>query len=161
MKKRRVTQGVWVVLLIIWMGVIFFFSSQTGEESSELSGGIVSGMIHWIWKDYDSWTVIRQEQLLSTLTYLIRKGAHFTEYAILGFLTAGALYSGRHPRKWFFPAAWGAAAVYAMTDELHQMFTDGRSPQMFDVMVDSAGALTGVLILWLLWMSLQKGRKKL
>lgn len=160
MQRIHIRQIVWIVLLFIWMGVIFFFSSQTGEESSELSGGLTMRIIHFFWRDYDSWTVVRQEQLLSTLTYLIRKGAHFTEYAILGFLAGGVLYSGPQHRGWYFPAAWGFAALYAMSDELHQMFSDGRSPQIFDVMVDSAGALVGVTLLWVLWIVLQKGRKK-
>lgn len=161
MNKRTWIRILWILLLLVWMGVIFFFSAQTAEESSEMSDGLTMQVIRWLWRDFDSWTAARQEALLSQITYLVRKGAHFTEYAVLGFLAGGVLYSGETKRNWYAPAAWGFASLYAMTDEFHQMFSDGRSPQLFDVMVDSAGAFTGVAVLLLLRMIYRKaGNKK-
>ena len=65
------------------------------------------------------------------------------EYALLGFLVRllGESYAWRG-RGWI---AWGGGTLYAVTDELHQLFSDGRSAQAADVLLDSAGVLSGVL----------------
>ena len=69
---------------------------------------------------------------------LLRKAAHFTEYAVLGALLARAVRE--------LPA-FAFAVAYAVTDELHQMFVPGRAGTLLDVAVDAAGALTGILVL--------------
>ena len=70
---------------------------------------------------------------------VLRKCAHFGEYAILGGLLYRAL--GREP------AAIAVAAAYAITDEVHQAFVRGRHGSPLDWLVDAAGATAGVLIL--------------
>ena len=57
------------------------------------------------------------------------------------------------------PAGWGFSTLYAVTDEMHQLLIEGRSGQWTDVLIDSAGALTGVLIIALvLWMVRKRNR---
>ena len=71
---RKLTKA---LLLVVWMGVIFMFSSQNGEESSGISNGILLTLMN----------VVPMENLsIETLSFFIRKAAHFTEYAILGLL---------------------------------------------------------------------------
>jgi VanZ family protein len=50
------------------------------------------------------------------------------------------------PGKWLPLTAWAAGTLYAGTDELHQLMTDGRSGQWTDVLLDSSGVLTGVAL---------------
>lgn len=69
---------------------------------------------------------------------ILRKGAHVTEYAILGALLLRAL--GRSP------AAFLAGVAYAVTDEAHQHFVPGRHASPIDVAIDSVGVLIGVLL---------------
>jgi VanZ family protein len=76
---------------------------------------------------------------LGTWDLVLRKIAHFCEYAILGALLFRAL--GRE----LFVVAAGAA--YAATDELHQHFVPGRHAAFRDVAIDVAGVLAGVLLL--------------
>lgn len=114
------------VAVAIWMGVIFFFSSQPGGESAGLSAIFVdalSGALPAV--DVD------------TLGIIVRKGAHVTEYAVLGLLLAWAL-RGRY--------AWAVliGVAYAVTDETHQLFVPGRGGQVTDVLIDSVGVLIGV-----------------
>ena len=75
---------------------------------------------------------------------LLRKVAHFTEFAALGMCLSwlhGMLGKGR-----VRPFLWGVLA--AATDETIQMFVPGRGPAVKDVCIDSAGVLTGIILLW-------------
>jgi VanZ family protein len=69
---------------------------------------------------------------------LLRKGAHLTEYAILGGLLLRAL--GRQ-----LPAVV-AGALYAVSDEVHQHFVRGRHAAPLDVLLDTAGVAVGVYV---------------
>lgn len=75
---------------------------------------------------------------------LLRKFAHFTEFATLGMCLAwlyGMLQKGSVQ-----PFLWGAAA--AAVDETIQRFVPDRGPSIWDVCIDSAGVLTGIVLLW-------------
>ena len=79
---------------------------------------------------------------LGTWDLVLRKLAHVSEYALLGLLLARAT---RRPA-----VAVVLAAAYAVTDEIHQTFVEGRHGAPLDVAIDTAGALAGVLV-WLHW----------
>jgi VanZ family protein len=79
---------------------------------------------------------------LGTWDLVLRKLAHVSEYALLGLLLARAT---RRPA-----VAVVLAAAYAVTDEIHQTFVEGRHGAPLDVAIDTAGALVGVLV-WLHW----------
>jgi VanZ family protein len=76
---------------------------------------------------------------LGTWDLVLRKIAHFCEYAVLGALLLRAV-----DRQ---PLAVAAGVAYAATDELHQHFVSGRHAAFRDVAIDAAGVLTGVLLL--------------
>ena len=77
---------------------------------------------------------------LGTWDTILRKGAHLTEYAILGGLLYRAL--GREP------LALALGIAYAATDELHQYFVRGRHASPVDVAIDAVGVAVGMLV-WL------------
>ena len=77
---------------------------------------------------------------LGTRDTILRKGAHLTEYAVLGALLYRAL--GREP------LALAVGIAYAATDELHQHFVHGRHASPVDVAIDAVGVAAGML-LWL------------
>jgi VanZ family protein len=77
---------------------------------------------------------------LGTWDTILRKGAHVTEYAVLGALLYRAL--GREP------LALAVGIAYAATDELHQSFVRGRHASPVDVAIDAVGLAAGML-LWL------------
>lgn len=135
----------WFTCIVLWMGVIFFFSSQNGEESSNLSGGITKFLAHLIQPGMDQWAEVRQQEFLEQLSFWIRKGAHFSEYAVLGFLLMGFARTFVWKGWVRFGICWGIGTLYAVSDEFHQTFSDGRSPQIRDVCIDSAGVLFGIL----------------
>ena len=137
------------VRVLLWICVtlnaalIFAFSCQSGEKSMDASDQVVLPFVEWVCHARPDMPRKTLEGLYWTLQTVVRKGAHFLEYALLGFLMLllGESCSWRH-RGWI---AWGGGTLYAITDEVHQLFSDGRSAQATDVLIDSAGVLAGVL----------------
>lgn len=141
------------LLVLAVMVMIYCFSTQTGEESGAMSGEITRWLLSIFVPDFDAWASQEQESLLYAVGLIIRKLAHFTEYALLGFsllLHISQVQKRilvRLPLLW----AWGIGTLYAASDEFHQSFVGGRGPSALDVMIDSAGVIAGVLVMaWLL-----------
>lgn len=135
-----------MVLTLVWMCVIFAFSARPGELSEKDSGraGLILGQI--LIPGFEEWSREEQEAFAEQADYPVRKTAHAAEYAVLGLLVAGA-YTGRDMKFWKkVLVPWGAASLYAATDEFHQLFVPGRSGQFSDVVLDSFGVLTGVAL---------------
>ncbi len=118
-----------VIAVIIWLFIIFCFSAQTAEDSSETSKSVVD----FILKLFN----ISQTH---ALVYIVRKTAHFTLYFVLALLVTKATNHNR------YITAILVTLVYAITDELHQMFSLGRSGEIADVLVDTAGG--AVALTW-------------
>jgi VanZ family protein len=127
--------------------VIFCFSSRNADESTEQSNavGMLVGRIFV--PDFEEWTAEKQLDFAEKWEFPIRKSAHMTEYAILGFLLVGAWTAGK--RVLYKRTALRCllvAVIYASTDEFHQYFVPGRACRIYDVGFDSAGALIGILL---------------
>ena len=158
MKKLAEKRWFWPALTIVWMAVIFLFSAETADRSSETSGRI----IRWLLTRFDRsfLSLSPEEQLLrmEDWSFAVRKLAHFTLFAVLGFLCFAA-FSVDLPLRRAFPAALILGAARAVLDELHQSFVPGRSCELRDMCIDFAGVLLGAAFLLLILYSIQ--RKKL
>ena len=205
-----VQRKVFLILMLLWMALIFFYSSRQADVSAEDSGriGITLGRIFI--SDFEEWPEEEQQEFAARIDHPVRKTAHAAEYAVLAFLAAGACagtagsagtsrssgmagssgvaesagtagsagtaessgvaesagtaessgVAGRtgngawrkFRKEMFLP--WLIAALYAASDEIHQLFVPGRSGQLSDVILDSAGALAGVaaftVLCWLI-----------
>ena len=131
-------------LVILWMGLIFFFSHQPATESSELISGItevIVDMVHVIAPDNDQ--MFNQD----IINFSIRKAAHFGVYLVLGLLVFNGLIHSSIPRSKVIILALLICVLYAISDEFHQLFVTGRSGQVSDVLLDSSGGLVGVLLM--------------
>ncbi|WP_125587643.1 VanZ family protein [Companilactobacillus jidongensis] len=86
--------------------------------------------------------------------FFIRKGAHFSIYLLLGLFLCLAVYKYFSKNKFLMMLIpWLATTGLAAFDEFHQGLTGGRTPSVTDVILDSMGALTGILVLMLvLWL---------
>lgn len=124
--------------------LIFFFSSQTGAESGHLSGRITRLILHFLYPAFSELPLETQSTWLETIGLIIRKGAHFTEFALLGFFIRRLLHFYSLNRPLFL--SWLLSTLYACTDEIHQLSVGGRSGMWQDVLIDSAGALFGVFL---------------
>lgn len=84
---------------------------------------------------------------LDTLSFIIRKTAHFTEYFILGLLTYNMTYN--YKKKTYLSII--ICVLYAISDELHQSLVPGRSCQILDILIDSSGSIIAIYLLSILY----------
>lgn len=133
--------------VLVWYGVIFLFSAQTGDASSQLSSGVIETAfrVDLATADWD---------LVLMLSFLVRKGAHMFVY----FVLTGLLLFALGKRKGAVPLAVGLCALLAGLDEFHQYFVPGRSCKLTDVFIDLAGGLVFLLFLRL-WRAVWAHRK--
>jgi len=75
---------------------------------------------------------------------IVKKGGHMIGYALLGAAFCHALHGTRKAAKHFFIWAFALTVLYAMSDELHQKFTAGRTPAILDVGIDAIGGFIGI-----------------
>lgn len=105
-----------------------------------------------------------KEALIEKHSFTVRKLAHFSEYAALGFMVFGSFYTSNltinKKRGVMVILSWLLSTIYAATDELHQMFVAGRGPSVRDVMIDSLGALFGVLVFTLIVFLISKYQER-
>lgn len=154
--------GITLSIVVAIMVMIFCFSSQTGEQSGAMSGRITTWIVSLFVPDFESLPEAEREALCSRVGLVIRKGAHFSEYALLGFFLmlhireVGKRVTVRFPWLW----SWSVGTLYAASDEIHQGFVAGRGPSVTDVMIDSCGVIAGTLLLLLIVHHKQPARKR-
>lgn len=161
--KIWIIRLVLVILIVLWMSVIFGFSSEDGAQSQSLSDKITIQVVRLIKPDYDSLSLKEQEVFFEQVSFIVRKTGHFGEYAILGLLFATFMVTFekiRNSKKGVvvIPSVlW--CMLYAITDEIHQGFVDGRSPKAMDVGIDTSGGLAGAVFLILMFLLCKSIRK--
>ena len=126
MKKKKIS----ILFIIIWLIIIFVLSSFTADESGRQSGFIV-GIIMKICSGVN----------VRTLSMIVRNVAHFLEYFILGVLCS-TLCKKKRDFWWVLVFC----IIYAISDEVHQIFVKGRVFQILDIMIDSFGAFIGIVL---------------
>ena len=132
----------------LWMAVIFGLSARDADASTMDSffvGRVAAELLVPGFRDMSDG---EQLAVLEAIDHPVRKTAHFLEYFFLGVLLAGASLQPEHGRdriRLQGLRAWEAGTVYAVSDELHQLFVPGRACMPADVMLDSAGVLAGTL----------------
>lgn len=153
-----------LLALLGWMAVIFWFSSQTADASSAMSGGLIERVAETITPGFADLTVEEQTAVVDAWQTVVRKAGHMTEYALLGMLAWMALSGWVDRRRMRAVIAAGGGLVYAISDELHQRFVPGRGPGVLDVFIDFAGLCIGLAVaagVTALWRyAVQKRRKK-
>ena len=140
--------------VIAVMVTIFLFSAQSAQDSSKLSGEIVDIVIKVVYPHYNDFSYEQQQQIKEKVTLIVRKLAHFTEFATLGFFLMLHLLSYKPYIKSFnfklfirISISFVIGILYAFSDELHQMFVTDRYASIYDVMIDSSGVLFGIFLL--------------
>lgn len=129
-----------LTLVILCMALIFFFSNQKADDSSKLSDGIIVKVAN-VFVDKDLSTN-EKETILEKYTTIVRKTAHFGIYLVLGILVINFLceYNIKH----IILVSIIVCLLYSITDEVHQLFIEGRSGEVRDVLIDTSGSFVGV-----------------
>jgi VanZ family protein len=130
---------IWHTLSVLAALGIFLSSALSGEVSGYASMTIARLLPDFIPLDN------------SVANFLVRKTAHFTVYFVLAFCLANSLKFYIQKYKPLFLSAWATAALYGVTDEIHQHFVPGRVMSPADIAINAAGALAGAafVVYWL------------
>ena len=142
------------VIAIAIMAFIFFQSALPANLSSRESGRVVDFLVRL----FQGVLPVDRE----TMVFIVRKGAHFAEYTILGGFLVPAVKEWMAADTTPVPVAmeritaWLAGTLYAVTDEIHQFFVPGRSCELRDIVIDSCGVLAGVLVVSLVMRSKER-----
>ena len=132
-------QRIFTILTLAWTAVIFSFSLQSGDISGDLSGSVLETLLGFFMP-----SVLDNPEQLELFHLNLRKCAHFTEFMILGVLSRNAMQYRKVQCKGI--AAMAFCVSIAAVDETLQLFVSGRAGRVQDVLIDSAGALVGLLV---------------
>lgn len=127
------------MLVILWMTLIFYMSHKPATESNKLSKGITEVIVDTVEK-VDADTNINR----SNFNHMLRKNAHFFTYLLLGVLVLNGLKSSGVSGYKGIALTLLICILYAISDEVHQLFVQGRGGQVKDVLIDSFGAIMGI-----------------
>ncbi len=133
------------VLVVLWMLTIFYFSHQQGTGSSSTSKKVSMAIVNII--DIKNEMLEEQkEEIVRIIEPIIRKVAHYTLYMLGGLLIINNInaYISEDRRMVIYSSVIGV--IYAISDELHQLLVNGRSGKVQDVIIDSIGIFTGIVI---------------
>jgi VanZ family protein len=130
--------------VILWMALIF--SGSSDALSSQRTSRFIVPLLRWLYPGVSDDTI-------DVVQAVVRKTGHLTEYALLAVLFWHAwrqpVRNDRRPWCWREAAiAVGLAMLYAVTDEWHQSLVPSRDGRWQDVLIDSAGAVLGIVALW-------------
>ena len=138
----------YIILTIIWMSFIFSMSNQPANISKELSQNIENLLNH---------TPIIGNLLSDILNssnsqFIVRKSAHVILFCLLSVLCFIVIYEIKKSVKISTLVSFSITFIYACIDEIHQLFIPGRGSQIKDVLIDSIGAIIGLIVINLIFM---------
>lgn len=126
--------------LVAWL--VFISVASSDSFSANNTSRIIGPLVLWLFPN-------TSPEKLAVIHFIVRKIAHFTEYAILAYFAARAFRTS--PRaglanRWFL-AAFALVVVYALLDEYHQTFVPSRTASIYDSFIDMSGGLITLLVL--------------
>ena len=128
-------------MAILLMILIFYFSQQPVTISNNLSTRITERIIQTI-----GIIVPIGDVPVEKLNHIVRKNAHFFLYFSLGIFVLTALKKSGIKGYHNLYIAFFLCIIYTISDEVHQLFVTGRGAQVKDVLIDSTGAATGIMV---------------
>lgn len=156
--RRGILRWFLTCLTLFWMVFIFMMSSAGKDESNSQSGAVCEFICEHFVEGYEEMAPEEQIQMQQKISFPVRKCAHLSEYAVLGALmtlTAASwrwedeetMRTGETPGGTvrILPVL-AAGFLYAVSDEIHQIFVPGRSGEPRDVLIDTSGVLIGICL---------------
>lgn len=140
LKIQRIIFGILTAITFI---TIFIFSNQNGEKSGSVSRDFTKKVIEILHIDKNL-NEIEKENLIENSQFIVRKLAHFTIYTIAGINLYGFINTYKIKNKSKIIGVLLVGIIYAISDEIHQMFSGERTPAVMDVFIDSCGVLFGI-----------------
>ncbi len=149
-----------IIIVLCWAGIVFMFSNQNAEKSDGLSLPIADSLIRIIHKDK---AFTEQELILlrSKYDHYVRKTAHFVVYMLGGIAIITFIKSITDKTKLSVLVTVLLGFLYASSDELHQYFVAGRGALFSDVLLDTTGVITGIIIYLIIIRKVRKGENEI
>lgn len=138
---------IYMLLVVLWMIIIFGFSSQDGDKSQKTSNIITDSIVKLI-NNVSNDNV--EKELQENVSFIVRKIAHFSAYLIGGILIFNLFNTFSLKIKYIIILTIIFGAVYAMSDEVHQYFVSDRSAQFRDVCIDTSGVAVATIIRYIM-----------
>lgn len=127
------------------MIVIFMFSEQDRTNSTKTSDKVTEVITNIVIKEKVNEE--EQENINKNMRLVIRKTAHFTAYLILGSLAYIVFYQlNLNNKERLILITLMFTITYSISDEVHQLFINGRSASILDILIDNIGSLVGIFI---------------
>ncbi len=144
MKTKTILQKTYfyisLIIVLALFILIFYLSHQSGEESTMTSSWFTT-LLNFIFP-------------FDLTESFVRTMAHFSEFACLSFFMNNLFVAYREKLNPLF--ACTLSFIYAITDEIHQIFVPGRACQFLDMMVDLAGIVSGMFVFTILYLLTNK-----
>ena len=141
MQNKKLTI-IFAILTILWMGLIFILSATPATKSAQESKAVVRSVVVSTSKDSKD-----IDPLVDNLNKPFRKMAHASVYLVLSILVSCLLWSLKKYKLYInniINILW--CFLYACSDEFHQTFVVGRSGELTDILIDTFGAIIGILL---------------
>ncbi len=148
------------VLIALNLAVIFGFSGENAEKSTQTSSTVTEEVAKVVVPDFENKPPQEQQAIVKKMDPPVRKIAHFSEYASLGALIFLFLLTWNGAVLWKYLGSVGFSAIYSVTDELHQKFSLGRAASVKDMLIDTSGALVACSLLLLLRFLIIRAQKR-
>lgn len=138
-----------LTLVILCMALIFWFSSDTADDSTKKSDGFIVKSCEFVLRR--KLTENEKGKYIEDLVFIVRKGAHLSIYLVLGILIMSYF------KEIYLVSNKGLfltviiCFLYACSDEIHQLFVPGRSGEIRDVLIDTTGGVLGAYIYYFIF----------
>jgi VanZ family protein len=148
------------MLALCVMVFIFWHSSQDAVASTGESSSFAKRLFALLNPDFLNLDEEVQKAIISNAQFIIRKSAHICIYALLGFFVFATACTYPLAKRYKIICSEALCVLYAVSDEIHQMFVPGRAGRLYDVIIDSCGALLGIGVLVFIIFIYRKFTKK-
>jgi len=160
-KKNIIKVSLMILILAIFI-MIFAFSNQNAEKSTQLSRKVTEKLTENI-KEIQNLDENEKQDVLLKIEVVIRKMAHFSIYMLAGMviMILMSIYPIKLKNK--ILCSFTLGVIYAVLDEVHQLFISGRTAKVGDVLIDACGVAIGIgLILMIQWImnKIKRNEKK-
>lgn len=140
-----------IVLVLLWMSTIFYFSNQPATISTTQSDRVINTINIMVKDNRVIKDIVNKLYDSKGASFIIRKSAHMISYGLLASLLFIAIYSHRKYISASFKYAFAISLLYAVSDEIHQYFVPGRACMLQDVLIDCIGMLIGLTLISILY----------
>lgn len=138
MKKK-----ILIILCIFWFAFIYYNSSKTGLESNKMSYKVVNTIAN------KNVAEERGSYFGGSFNKFIRKNAHLIEYFVLSILLGIVFF--RYNKRGIDGVVYILFVVllFALSDEFHQLYVEGRNSKVIDIVIDFVGGVIGTIVFYL------------